>query len=634
VYDCPVEILLPVASGNTYNVTFTTGTCTFNNTVMINENGRFSTSYFNINMSANNPLFIFNNGFQCSYAMPRRFVNIIFPSGTTNFSGNLTLSDALSGTSNTSSSILNMIGNNTLTYSYTGYGSLIQLPRLYKDNGQLTLSADTNHISFNEIEIYNPASVKMNSNALFSTTSLSITGPNTLYTLAGSIISADTIRLIGGPSYMNATATSAWSAYATTSLNANLVNLQNSVASNARGYAIHSLDNGSNVNWFFDVVPPTITKVSATPSSYSKTPITVSYNAYDSGAILASDVGLVGSFGTIRNIVQVNSNNVSFDVVLSGSNKSGFITVSANDQALNYAQLIDGPYSYDNTPPVISVISVTPSTSSSSNYIDITVQAIDNCTFDESNSANIFNATWDSVSVSPISISEITSADFTATYRLTASDTLLNGNLYISASDAASNTGSFYSSALSINKGATSITFKSNPISKIGYAYINVSAIFEDILGMNTFIPYQMMYNGQNFPFDTIYQTSVKVLLSGTVPSSMGDGVLSVSGYNSVGILTTSSDSGYKFIPTIIFGDPVPSNISKTTITVPISAIGSFTTDVNNYYCKLSATRMPISQPTSSSIVVQGYTFDYLKFSATVSSVNDIRGELILSAGY
>ena len=178
------------------------------------------------------------------------------------------------------------------------------------------------------------------------------------------------------------------------------------------------------------------------------------------------------------------------------------------------------------------------------------------------------------------------------------------------------------------------IDFKSNPVSKVGYNYINVSATFQDALGVNTHSPYYMAFNGITFPFDTIFQTSTKVLLSGSIPSSIGEGTLSVSGYDLVGSFLTSSDSGYKFVPAIIFGDPVPSNISKNTIIVPISAIGPFTTDVNNYYCKLAETRMPITTPTSGSIVIESTTFSIFRFSATISATSDTRGTLTISAAF
>lgn len=633
-YDCPVY--LSTSNSTTYTsgiAQFTSGDCAFNNSFEISDSSGYIPTYYTIDMNTNSPTFVFNDGLNFN-ANQSKYINVNFPTGTISFSGDLTVSDSISSISNANNCTFNMIGNNTLTYYFNTSGSLLHLPNLYKNSGALTMNGETNYTSFYTVEIDNPASVILNTNALFSTTSLNISGPNTLYGLVGSIISGGTINLIGSPSiYMNATATSAWSANATTSLNASLVNLKNSIATGVEGYAIHSIDGGLNVNWFFDTIPPTITKVSAT-AQYSKTPITVTYLAYDSGAVNASNVGLTNSIGTLGNVVQVDSHNVKFDIILSGSNKAGYITVSAADQAGNYSQFVDGPYSYDNTAPAISVVGVSPPTSSSNLYIDVTVEAIDNCTFDQTNSANIFKATWNNNSISPISLIENTSADYTATYRLSSSVTLLNGILHISASDAASNTASFYSSALSINKESTTISFQSDPVSKVGYTYINVSAIFEDILGMTSAIPYQMLYNGQTFPFNTIYETPLKVLLSGSIPSSMGDGILSVSGYNSVGAFATSSDSGYKFVPTIIFGIPVPSNISKTTITVPISAIGSFTTDPNNYYCRLSLTQMPISQPVSASTVIQGFTFDYLNFSATVSALSDLRGDLILSAGY
>ena len=639
-YDCSVQVFtdnntIPYRSSYTSGTCyFTSGTCTFNSDLQIAGTSTTST-YFTIDMKTNSPSLIFNNGLTFN-ASNNNYINVMFPTGTSTFSGNLTVNSSISATSNTHNSIFSMIGNNIVDggYSLTGRAPF-KFPGLFKSDGLLTLSQMTHNISFDEIEIFNPATVIFNSNALYSSDVLMLSGNNTVSSLAGSIISADTINFFGTSSvYLNMTSTSAWSANAITTLNADYVNLGKSIATNKAGYAIHSLDFGSNVNWMFDIAPPMITRTGIVPSRYSKTQITVSFNAYDAGEIMANDIGLTDSFGIITNKVQADTNNVTFDVVLSGSSKAGYISVSAIDGGSNYSNLIDGPYSYDIIAPTLTVSNVFPASSASSNYVDITVNAIDNCTFDESNSANIFTAKWNGNSISPISITENTSADFTATFRLSSVNIVINGDLYISATDAALNTTTLYSSAITINKGNTAISFASSPSFKVGSTYINVSASFIDVVGLSQLIPFHMQYNNVDLPFTTISASSTKTVLSATIPYTLGAGSLSVTGYNSVSTSATATDSGYDFLPAIIFGDPVPNNISKTSITVPISAIGSFTTDPNNYYCKLQEIRMPVSQPVSGTVVIEGFTFDLLHFSATISSVNDLRGDLILSAGY
>jgi hypothetical protein len=642
-YNCGVAIMLLGEYSYTPHdinatVTFTSGNFVCNGVFSIYDT-IYTDTWMTIDMATNNPTFRFNDRFEMyntQYVRPG--VNIIFPSSTIELYGNVTFSALLSGTTNASNCTFNMInpsiirldGNISIPYT-------VGLPRIFKlDNSLMQFYAGntTSGFSFQDIVVSGNGKVSFNGDVIKAIDSIYIDGDDsTVYSLDGSLLSADNINFIGkNASLINLTSNNSWSAYATSQLNADYVLLGNSIATSSTGYAIRSTNLGGNVNWYFDTIPPIITETSAIPGHFAQSQITASFSIYDEGGFDSSTIAVTNGFGTLTNLTTISPNSATFDVVISGTQRCGMIELSARDFSGNITEFTSLPFSYDYTAPNISILSYSPPTGVSNSFIDLLVSANDNCIL--SGSHQIFSATFNGQPTLIQNLNIIDESNATATIRLSSSSPITNGDLYISATDASQNTSTLYSSAFSIATIASQINFVTDPYFKIGSTHINVSAIFEDVIGMSQVIPYTMLYNGLNIPFSTIYVNSNKTVLSAVIPSNLGSGYITVGGYNTAGVYSSANDLGYDFIPVIIFGDPVPSNISKTTIIVPISAVGSFIEDADYYYARINNVRMPITTPTSGLLNIFGYNFEYLSFSATVSSVSDLYGDLILSAGY
>lgn len=643
-YNCPVYIVAPNNGTYSYasssSAVFTSGDCTFNSTFSIIAEGSPNDSILTVDMNYENSNVMFNGGFYTSDC-ERQFLHIIFPSYFSFFYGDIKVGHVIISTSNTDNCRWRLVGNNTI--SMDQYDTrMITMPHIDKfDTGTLTLndSYPPDYLSFESITLgsmYNTSvpSVNFNSHNLYSKNDMTIAAEgSTIQNIGGSILSAANMFFYKDASSNGSfVGASSWSAYSTGILQADGVSLANSVAASATGYAIRSSDLGGNINWYFDTIPPIILETSAVQGHYSQQPISAYYSITDAGGFDSNTIAVTNGFGDLLNVVPYSSTSATFMVVISGTQRCGQLEISAADFSGNIVEFTSLPFSYDATPPNISINNYSPPTGVSDSFIDVIVSANDNCIL--SGSQQVFAATFNNqpAQVQTINFSDHQNA--TVTIRLSSSAPVTNGDLYISATDAALNTSVFYSSAFTIATIAPQVTFESNPNFKIGSTVILVSAIFEDAVGMSNTIPYNMAYNGINIPFSTIYDSATKVILSAVIPSSRGAGSVSVTGYNTAGISATGIDSGYSFIPVIIFGDPVPTNISKTTITVPISAIGPFIDDSNYYYVRLSGTRMPISEPTSGLLNIFGYDFEYLSFSATVSSMSDLYGDLIISAGY
>jgi hypothetical protein len=642
IYDCPVNLILMGSLNEPHDIsasaTFTSGSLICNDVFSIYDSVSCD-SYMTLDMSANDPSFQFNNGinfYNTEYDRPG--MSIIFPSKEIEIVNNISLSPILSGTTNANNCTFNMINSNVVrlesdeTIPYT-----VSLPKLFKtDNSlmQFYAGTTTSGFAFQDIVISGNGQVSFNGDVIKVIDSIYIDGnASTVYGLDGSLLSANNINFIGkNASLINLTSNNSWSAYVTSQLNADYVLLGNSIATSSTGYAIRSTDLGGNVNWYFDTIPPIITETSATPGHFAQSQITASFSVYDESGFDSSTIAVTNGFGTLTNLTTISPNSATFDVVISGTQRCGTIELSARDFSGNITEFISLPFSYDYTAPNIAILSYSPPTGVSNSFINIVVSANDNCIL--SGAHQIFSATFNGQSTLIQNLNIIDESNATATIRLSSSSPITNGDLYISATDASSNTNTLYSSAFSIATIASQISFVSDPYFKIGSTHINVSAIFEDAIGMSQVIPYTMLYNGSNLPFGTIYVNSNKTVLSAVIPSNLGAGYITVAGYNTAGVYSSASDLGYDFIPVIIFGDPVPSNISKTTITVPISAVGTFMNDVDYYYVRINNVRMPITAPTSGLLNIFGHDFEYLSFSATVSSVSDLYGDLILSAGY
>lgn len=644
-YNCPVMIESP--ANDTYSYTsacsavfVSAGDCIFNYPFAVFSEKAPNDSILTVDFKTNGNQIFWKQGFYISNS-ERQFLNIIFPSQHNDFYGDIIVGHSIISTLNTSACTFNLIGDNTVGM-YTDDTRIINLPSVEKyDNGTLTLSDSypPNLVSFESVQIGSMTSaaspnVNFNGLNLFSKTTMNIAADSSsIEGIAGSVLSAATINLTkNNNSTGHFTAANAWSAFASNALNADGVVLSNSKAVSSTGYAIRSSDLGGNVNWFFDTIPPIILETSANPGHFSQTPISAYYGIYDEGGFDINSIAITNGFGEIVERTLINSTSATFVVVISGSQKCGEIEISAVDNSGNISEFTSMPFSYDLTVPNIKILSYTPPTGVSNGFIDLIVSANDNCLL--SGTQQVFDATFNNQhsQIQTVVFSDYHTA--IATIRVSSISPITNGDLYISATDAALNTGVLFSSAFTIATTAPQITFINDPTFKIGSTVILVSAVFEDVIGMSSLIPYTMQYNGSNIPFSTIYDSLNKVILSAVIPSSMGPGYITVGGYNTAGIYSSAIETGYSFLPVIVFGDPVPNNISKTTITVPISAIGPFVDDSNYYYVRLSASRMPITNPVSGVINILGYDFNYLSFSATVSSMTDLQGDLIVSAGY
>lgn len=643
-YNCPVYIVAPNNGTYSYaassSAIFTSGDCIFNSTFSIIAEGSPNDSILTVDMNYEDANVMFNNGFYTSDS-GRQFLHLIFPSFLSLFYGDIKVGHVIISTSNTDNCTWRLIGNNNI--SMDSYDTrIITMPHIDKfDTGTLTLnnSNPPDYLTFESItlgSVFNSwaPSVNFNNHNLYSKGSMTIAAEGTtIQNIGGSNLSAANMYFykdaVSNGSFVGA---SPWSAYSIGILQADGVSLANSIATSSTGYAIRSADLGGNVNWFFDTIPPIILETSANPGHYSQQPISAYYTITDEGGFDANTITVTNGFGDLLNVIQYSPTSASFMVVISGAQRCGQLEISATDYSGNIVEFTSMPFSFDLTAPIMSILNYSPQTGVSNNFIDVIVSAHDNCIL--SGSQQVFAATFNN---QPAQIQSINFSDYqnaTATIRLSSSSPITNGDLYISATDSALNTGVLYSSAFTIATIAPQVTFESNPNFKIGSTVILVSAIFEDAVGMSNTIPYNMAYNGINIPFNTIYDSSTKVILSAVIPSNRGAGSVSVTGFNTAGVSAVGTDFGYSYIPVIIFGDPVPSNISKTTITVPISAIGPFVNESNYYYVRLSGTRMPISEPTSGVLNIFGYDFEYLSFSATVSSTSDLYGNLIISAGY
>lgn len=644
-YNCPVYITAPNNGTYSYAASstalFSSGDCIFNSAFCIYAAGAPNDSILIVDMKNNDDAnVIFNGGFYISDCQ-RQFLHIIFSSYSSQFYGDIKVGHAIISTFNTENCRWILTGNNSIIMNQYD-DRIITMPRIDKfDTATVTLddSYPPNYLSFESISfgsIYSSIapSVNFNGHNLYAKGNLVIAAEgSTIQNIGGSVLSATNIYFYKDASSNGSfVGASSWSAYANGILQADGVSLANSVASSSTGYAIRSFDLGGNINWYFDTIPPIILETSAVHGHYSQQPISAYYSITDEGGFNSSAIAVTNGFGDILNVVTYSSTSATFMVVISGAQRYGQLEISASDFSGNITEFVSLPFSYDSTPPNIAINNYSPPTGVSDSFIDVIVSAHDNCIL--SGSQQVFAASFNNqpAQVQTINFSDHQNA--TVTIRLSSSNPVTNGDLYISATDAALNTSVFYSSAFTIATIAPHVTFESNPNFKIGSTVILVSAIFEDNVGMSNTIPYNMAYNGINIPFSTIYDSVTKVILSAVIPSSNGSGSVSVTGYNAAGISAVGIDSGYSFIPIIIFGDPVPTNISKTTITVPVSAIGPFIDDSNYYYVRLNGTRMPISEPTSGLLNIFGYDFEYLSFSATVSSMADLYGDLIISAGY
>lgn len=638
-YDCTVGLQLMNEFQEAHDInassTFTSGNFVCNGIFSIFDSFGVD-SYMTLDMSANDPSFEFNNGinfYNGSFVRPG--LNIIFPSKVIDIYNNITLSPILSGTTNSSACTFSLKSTNALNIN--GHSSIpyvVNLPKLVKNEAsQMNFTESTSGFAWQDIIVSGGGLINLTDNEIKAVDSIMIVGnSNTVSNLNGVLLSAHSINFIGqSSSLMNLTSNNTWSA-AADHLNADFVTLLNSTASSATGYAIRSTDLGSNINWFFDTIPPIIVQTSVSPSNYSQTPITASFSIYDAGGFDPSTIAVTNGFGLLTNVSAFDPTSATFDVIISGTQRFGTIELSASDFSGNVTQFESLIFSYDYTSPNVELIVFSPPSGISNGFINLVFSANDNCIL--SGSHQVFTSTFNGqpTLIQNLNFSDVSNA--TVDIRLSSSTPITNGDLYISATDSANNTTVFYSSAFSIVAGEPQITFESNPTFKIGSTVILVSAIFDDVIGMSQTIPYTMRYNGLNIPFSTIYVNSTKTVLSAVIPSNLGAGYISVLGYNVAGVSASAIDSGYDFIPVIVFGDPVPSNISKTTITVPISAIGPFVDDADYYYVRLSGTRMPISQPTSGLLDIFGFNFEYLSFSATVSAMTDLNGDLIISAGY
>ena len=500
-----------------------------------------------------------------------------------------------------------------------------------------------------------------------------VSGGNTTFTnLQGSTLAAgNNIKFIGNSTSdrLNMEPSSVWYQNAGNKMWAWNAAIQNANASGGTsGFAAATDDLGSNVNWFFENDLNTLTTnanvVVDNTTLTSTTPITLNLTAsdYETGITSAGiSINLAPSIGAIvpTSFNTSVGNEITFQVEISAvtSNTSFDVTT------INTAQLTGtdtfGPYTYNTVASSISFINSSPSYAINNDEINVLITAFDTLGFSIGGPNTVFYGEYDGQPVSFIDYNNSNPTTAVVRAVIPATSETLSGNLSISATNSIGTTFTGESSAVSkyytVDLTPPEVTFLHSPTHQLDSNFVSVSATVTDNVGFNassfdSLITdyYFIDLNGVTYPSPaTSVLSANKSLLTST--NSLYSGYLSAATYefeisatgtlyltlkDLAGNITTCADSGYIVEPAIIFGTPSPSKSTPigSNIVVPVSALGLFTDNRDNYYAKLLSANNDEVQLSWSNITSAATGVN--TFNVTLSGNDQLFGSLVISGGH
>ena len=499
-------------------------------------------------------------------------------------------------------------------------------------------------------------------------------GPSTFTNLQGSTLAAgNDIKFIGEgntPSTrLNMDPTSTWYQVAGNKMWAWYADIQNADASGGTsGNAAASINEGGNTNWFFETDIDNLTTEAIVtvdvPSTTATSPITLSFTATDTQTgITSSDISinLSSSTGGIvtSSFNYETANELTFEVEISAFTTSTSFDVTTINGAQLTATDTFGPYTYNAAASTIDFITSTPSYGIKNDEISVLLLANDTFGFSPSGPASVFYGEYNGQVVSFINYSTVETTKAVVIAVLPATTETLSGNLSISATNSIGTTFTSDSSAVgkyyTVDLTPPEVTFLHSPTHQLGSDFVSVSATVTDNVGFtassfDSLITdyYFVDLNGVTYPTPaTSVLSTNKTLLTST--NSLYSGYLSAATYefeisatgtlyltlkDLAGNITTCADSGYIVEPAIIFGTPSPSKSTPigSNIVVPVSALGLFTDNRDNYYAKLLSANNDEVQLSWSNITSAATGVN--TFNVTLSGNDQLFGSLVVSGGH